>query len=1072
MLQRSIWLGILVLSLLAGRPLSAGVLGSQDEDTSLRNYYSANGLANRGLPELAVAEYRKFLEHHEEHEKALSARYGLAVCLYRLERYDEAVSELTLLRRQPDGLYAAEVATILAQCQLARKQYAQAAELFDEVVRRYDTHNLADDAAAGAAEALYLDKRYADVIVRCRVLTSRWPQSPLRERTQFLGGLAAMGQHHYQDAADRFTNLLADFPNGPFTDQASLFVARCYHQDGLIEQAVRQYRALLKRTATEYIPDALLGLGMLALQQDRALESGKLLDQLIAEYADGPLVATARFYRGRSWFELDEWDRAMSLFQQSAAELKEGPLEDNTVYWTAKCRLRQGHFHDAAARLDAAIDAFPESELLAEMHYDRAVALVRGDKPDQGIEALQQFRKRFPKHVLDSNALHLLATTEHDQRCYDQSQFWCREFLETHPSHELTPTIAFLSAENDILSGHDEEAVGAYRRFLTRYSDSPHSAGARYRLGSALYRLGQYDEAQTLLAEFVEQAQSNERFRFALLALGDIHFQRSEWKQAERFLDGYLSAGPGAAAADDALLKLGLVFQRQGNNQEALSAFDRLIQQFPDSPHRLQAVFERGQVLVALDRYDDAAPAFEQVLAEGGESRFKPYVLDHLASLAMRRKDFSTAAGLYQDAGGANGLDEAGSLLKRGQAWLAAGQFGEAETAFAELLDRYPSHETAARAHAQLAIALSRQNRCAEVLKVVEQVEPKLAGKLNPTMRASMRFEKAWCLRKLERVDEAARTYRDLLAGESPEDVHIFALLDLASIEVKANRYEPAAKLLKELRKSIANASMAVPDDVRAQQTYQLAVCEFELGRFSTAAGLFEEFIARFADSRLLASASFFCGECLYELDKHAAAVVHLTRVVDDFPSDPVHAPALLRLGECHSVLQHWPKAEQMFNEYLHRHSGSDQWFQAQFGIGWARENQGRYNEAIGAYRKVAERHQGPTAARAQFQIGECLFAKKEYEQAASELLKVDILYAYPEWSAAALYEAGQCFEKLSKYVEARGQFKAVTETFPDTRWAQLASKRMAELAAGSLPGRQPPMIDRVGTKPREEMNP
>ena len=92
--------------------------------------------------------------------------------------------------------------------------------------------------------------------------------------------------------------------------------------------------------------------------------------------------------------------------------------------------------------------------------------------------------------------------------------------------------------------------------------------------------------------------------------------------------------------------------------------------------------------------------------------------------------------------------------------------------------------------------------------------------------------------------------------------------------------------------------------------------------------------------------------------------------------------------------------------------------------------------------------------ARAQFQIGECLFAKQQYEDAVRELLKVDILYAYPEWSAASLFEAGRCFQKLGKPVEARNHFNQVAEQYGQTRWAEMASQQLTQGSGGSLPGR------------------
>ena len=104
----------------------------------------------------------------------------------------------------------------------------------------------------------------------------------------------------------------------------------------------------------------------------------------------------------------------------------------------------------------------------------------------------------------------------------------------------------------------------------------------------------------------------------------------------------------------------------------------------------------------------------------------------------------------------------------------------------------------------------------------------------------------------------------------------------------------------------------------------------------------------------------------------------------------------------------------------------------------------------------MVQRHKGVTAARAQFQIGECLFAQRKLDEAVRELLKVDILYAYPEWSAAALYEAGRCFEQMGKPVEARAQYKTVSAKYSGTRWAELATQRLAAVTSGNLPGRNP----------------
>jgi TolA-binding protein len=62
-----------------------------NERVTERTYATATGLLNRGLYDLAVPEYEAFLDAFPRHDRADSARYGLAVCLERLGEVEPAV---------------------------------------------------------------------------------------------------------------------------------------------------------------------------------------------------------------------------------------------------------------------------------------------------------------------------------------------------------------------------------------------------------------------------------------------------------------------------------------------------------------------------------------------------------------------------------------------------------------------------------------------------------------------------------------------------------------------------------------------------------------------------------------------------------------------------------------------------------------------------------------------------------------------------------------------------------------------------------------------------------------------
>lgn len=1030
------------------------VAANDQNDSALRTYLSANGMLNRELYELAAAEYRKFLSAHADHEKAPTARYGLGVSLFRMERYDEAFNELAPLQDRDQFEFAAEVGTIVGQCHLTQRRHAQAAKSFKRVVVKHERHDLADESGVGLVEALYLDSQYDEAVDACQRFVTRWPNSPHRERAEFFGGLSTMAQEDYAGAADRYQAQLERFPKGPFAEQTSLLLAQCHHHNKAVREAIRQYRNVLKQAGSRYIPDALHGLGTLLRREGNASEAGEVLDQLLKRFPDSSLSDSARFQRGRAFFDEGAYSKAFEAFAPLAAV--SGELQDQAAYWAAKSKLREGDFAAAAARFEQAIRQFPDSDLSPEMLYDRSVALVRAGQHDEAAESLETYRSQFPQHTLAAEALELLATTEHQRRRFQKSRELCLTFIERYQSHKLAPVVLFLMGENSFLAANYDDAVTDYSRFLTAYPDHNQATTAKFRMGTGLYRLQRYDQAVETLASVTNRAQTAETYRPALLNLGDIHFQRSEWKQAELYLSDYLSFGLSMTAADDALMKLGLARQREGRHEEAIEAYETLIERFTDSPHRLQAIFERGQALVSAGRLREAKQAFQTVLETDDESRFAPYALNHLATMAVQDKDFDEASKLYERVSRSTSETDLGAdaLFQNAQSLMAARRFPEAEVSFARFISEHPSHSRVAEADAQRAISLARQDRYADALKAIEQAERRRGPALTASSQAALEYEKAWCLRELGQVDEAADAYRRLLGGGSREDLKTHAMLELSGIELNAKRFQEAAGLLEHLREVIRKDPAQVPLELREQGTYRLGVCRFELEQYDKAAELFEEFLETFGDSSLTASACYYCGEAWFKLGRHQKAVKRLARVSDEFETTEILEPSLLRLGESLAVLQRWARSERVFTEYLERFGKAEQWFQAQFGVGWARENQQRYDEAISAYRQVVDRHQGPTTARAQFQIGECLFAKGQYSDAVREFLKVDILYAYPEWSAAALYEAGRCFQKLGKLVEARSHFNQVTEQYGQTHWAKLAARQLTEVSGVSLPGR------------------
>jgi TolA-binding protein len=168
--------------------------------------------------------------------------------------------------------------------------------------------------------------------------------------------------------------------------------------------------------------------------------------------------------------------------------------------------------------------------------------------------------------------------------------------------------------------------------------------------------------------------------------------------------------------------------------------------------------------------------------------------------------------------------------------------------------------------------------------------------------------------------------------------------------------------------------------------------------------------------------------------------------MLDKFPQHKQASVALLKLGEVQAEAKDFDASQKSFQQFLDRYSTDPLAYRARFGIAWAMENRKQYDEARQAYEKVIASTNTDTAARAQFQIGETYLAQEKFDQAVAALLAVEDVYAYPQWSARALLEAGRAFEQMKQPDQAKAQYKVVTDKYKDSPEAAAAGERLNAL--------------------------
>jgi tetratricopeptide (TPR) repeat protein len=353
-------------------------------------------------------------------------------------------------------------------------------------------------------------------------------------------------------------------------------------------------------------------------------------------------------------------------------------------------------------------------------------------------------------------------------------------------------------AEAKALANREEwpGAVEQYRAFLKQHPDHPRASEARFWIGYCLVKLDEWDEATNTLRPFE-----------TLLA-------DDTW-------------------ADDALLQLGRAYRGKGETDLALAAWKRLLDRYPDSVWRHEAMMDVIDLLFHdAEDYAACLPYCERVVQEiedrgsTGEAR---YIGAYCLNALHRFDDAERWIERWFDPDSA--LEEAWRRLLGAQRDLIAGKPEAALAAVAGLERDFPDLDESSRRDVLLRTStILRQNGRAERARELLLNELRRASGWNPDdlsalldeldaaygddarapflkalaklvddqtvplgVRVAIRERQVQALRDGERLDEALALLRSALKREPTEFARFRAAMLLAELLAEGKEDPKAA---------------------------------------------------------------------------------------------------------------------------------------------------------------------------------------------------------------------------------------------------------------------------------------
>lgn len=560
-----------------------------------------------------------------------------------------------------------------------------------------------------------------------------------------------------------------------------------------------------------------------------------------------------------------------------------------------------------------------------------------------------------------------------------------RQLVDQYPDSPLADDADYLSGVSDFYLGEFRSCIAALDNYAGKYPRSVNNRRVSYWLGNAHFQLQDYPDALSHLKAQVEKYPDEQPyFDHSLLLKGMVEENLPNWAAARSSYGRLLERESAKYLWPEALYRVGGIALRFSDYSEALTAFTRILIEFPNSQYAGEAVFFVGEGNFFLGRYAEAERSYRSVLAAEPPPEQQETGLYRLAIILAEQGRNSQALEF---------CDELELRFPRGQ--------------YIDLLIRLK---------ADMLFDLGRYDRAfaaySEALAAAAGTEERQVIYYNMGLSA---FLNGNIRRSIEPLEKALQG-----RGEISEQ----SLFRLAAALTELESKEQAVARYEEFRRRFP-ASQA-----REEATRMLASLYQDGGDLEQAEGMYTELITRYPDSPYQDEYLFKRGSSHLQRDAPAAALSDFFSLTQTWPSSPYIAESRYNIGYIYSRRGEYKRALPFFEQALKANPSPEQAGRSILAAGVCAFNAGEYSQAIQWFGKNTA-SEAAWAGESWFYLGRTHYKLEQLEEAAGSFARAAELLGGTSQGEEAFFWKGLCQFRLDRLIPAKETFLELTALYP-----------------------------------------
>jgi len=724
-----------VIALLAPTQLSA--VDNEPDRNELEAFDFANGLFSRGMYDMAVKEYKKFIDSYPGSSQRPLADYRIGESYFLDKKYQDALSWLKKFKQKyPSGELALKASLKESQVYFIAGEYDRAKEILQRLVARKDLPEISAAATYYTAEVFL---KQGDPVSAEKTLTTLIKDFPHNEYVIFaymdLGGM-------YSDtgdlvkSAETYMKAAAVDPGGKVADKARLEAANAYYLAKDVSKAQGIYREIVDaakdgdlfnaasaglvsslydgdefqqviEVSPKILPRVndkkaasriLYLLGSSFLREDRFSEASKIYDEAIKLYPDTEFGIRSRLNKCWALFKEERPEEALENVDMYIAG--DGDDMDEALYLKAEILAQTGRTNDAIDVYNELGNKFKNSQYYPDAVYETALLYDLSGRRTEAVREYLKFADNYPDDTRSPGVLLKAGEIFLGLDDYEASEKNYKLFLAKYPDDPLEENVLFQLGDLYIETKNFDKLIETYEIFLEKFPASKAADSVIYWTGRAYLEKKDWLKAAEYFLRFRSDPK-NEFYGMSIEAAAYVLFNGGKKPESADLYFELMKNEPNFVLSDSVYYWTGEYCFHTGKYERSLFAWDLLKQKYPNLTVRVSSLYMEAESLRMLGNTSKAVELFDEVIKKETESPYLERSYLGLGRCYMTQNDPEKALALFEEA-----------LRNQDDHMTSAHARFEAGNARSALKD----YEEAAKAYMMVAILYEDPELCSKAL--------------------------------------------------------------------------------------------------------------------------------------------------------------------------------------------------------------------------------------------------------------------------------------------------------------------------------------------------------------------